>query len=458
MLNDVHIVIKPAGCSLHLLGRLRRRSKRASQARDKSGTITIELAMPAETDIELLVLRAVIGISALVFAAKLLGGLCSRYGIPEVIGEVTSGIILGPTALGGLIQIQIRDSTAPLIVHDELILAFAQIGGIIILFAAGLETTFAEFRAAGKPSFLVAAAGVIAPFFLGYYVTIELGYGWAVALLIGAALTATSIAVTIRVLEDMRQIHTEEARIVINAAVIDDVFALAVLAIAISVIQEGKIPDPVSIGIKTAEALLLWMGLLIGAVFVLPRFINIASLWRSEGTTEAAATASVFGLSALAFAFGLSPIVGAFAAGMAIASSKAIGRIKEYIAKLKLIFAPLFFAVVGTFLQIPAVLNLSSLVFAAILVVAVFSKTIGCGIPAALFLRDRDRGLRVGFGMVPRGEVGFIVAGLGRQLVGEDIYAALVAVIMATTILSPFLLKRAFTGPILKRKPPPRPK
>lgn len=414
--------------------------------------------MAVETEIELLVLRAVIGISVLVFVAKILGGLCSRFGIPEVIGEITSGIVFGPTALGGIIQIQIRDSYAPLIAHDELILGFAQIGGIIILFAAGLETTFAEFRAAGKPSFLVAAAGVVAPFFLGYFITLELGYSWEAALVMGAALTATSIAVTVRVLEDMKQIHTEEARIVVNAAVIDDVLALAVLAIATSIIQEGTIPDPVTIVVKTSQALLLWTGLLIGAVFVLPRFINIASLWRSEGTTEAAATASVFGLSALAFAFGLSPIVGAFAAGMAIASSKAIGRIKDYIAKLKMIFGPLFFAVVGTFLQVPAVLSLNSLVFAAILFVAIFSKVVGCGVPAGLYLRSSDRGLRVGLGMVPRGEVGFVVAGLGRLLVGEDLYAALVTVVMATTILSPLLLRRAFAGPTLRRKPQQRPK
>ncbi len=397
---------------------------------------------------ELDVLRTVVGISVLVFFAKILAGVVSRFSIPEVIGEITAGIILGPAALGGVIHV----FGGPLIELNELLKAFAQIGGIIILFAAGLESSFAQFRAAGSPSFAVAAMGVVVPFVLGYYVPIQLGYEWQVAMLFGAALTATSIAITIRSLENIRQLHTEEARIMINAAVIDDVLGLAVLAIVISIFQAGSIPSYFTIAQTTIIALGLWLGLLIGAVFVLPRFLNITSLWKSEGTAEAAATASCFGFAGLAAALGLSPIVGAFAAGMAIASSKAIGRIKEYIEKLKFIFAPLFFAVIGTYLNFGSARNINFVVFSAVLTVAVVSKVVGCGLPAALFLRDPDRGLRVGIGMVSRGEVGFIIAGIGvaTGVLSGDAYAALLTVIIAADILTPFLLRRAFSAPILK--------
>jgi len=397
---------------------------------------------------ELDVLRTVVGISVLVFFAKILAGVFSKFGIPEVIGEISAGIVLGPAAFGGLIHV----FGGPLIELNELLRAFAEIGGIIILFAAGLESTFGQFRAAGAPSFAVAAMGVVVPFVLGYYVPIQLGYEWQVAMLFGAALTATSIAITIRSLENLRQLHTEEARIMINAAVIDDVLGLAVLAIVISIFQAGSIPSYFTIASTTITALGLWLGLLIGAVFVLPRFFDITTLWKSEGTAEAAATASCFGFAGLAAALGLSPIVGAFAAGMAIASSKAIGRIKEYIEKLKMIFAPLFFAVIGTYLNFTSATSISFVFFLAVLGAALVSKIAGCGLPAALFLRDPDRGLRVGIGMVSRGEVGFIIAGIGLTtgVVAQDAYAALLTVIMATTILTPFLLKRAFSGPILK--------
>lgn len=153
---------------------------------------------------ELDVLRTVVGISVLVFVARALATLFSRVGIPEVVGEVSAGILFGPMALGGMITI----FRGPLIEPNELLLAFSQIGGVIILFAAGLEFTFAEFRRAGVASFAVGSAGVVVPFLLGYQSALVLGFAWPVAVLVGAALSATSIAVTVRVLEDLGQLQS----------------------------------------------------------------------------------------------------------------------------------------------------------------------------------------------------------------------------------------------------------
>ncbi|MFQ6135078.1 MAG: cation:proton antiporter, partial [Nitrososphaerales archaeon] len=141
--------------------------------------------MAAEVD----VLRTVVAISLLIFSAKVLATLCQRVKVPAVIGEIAAGIILGPYALGGAIEIL----GGPVIEFNVLIDAFAEIGGIIILFAAGLEITFAEFRATGLPSLTIGGMGVIIPFFSGYFLSNQLGYGWQTAILFGATLTATSI-------------------------------------------------------------------------------------------------------------------------------------------------------------------------------------------------------------------------------------------------------------------------
>ncbi len=399
---------------------------------------------------EINVLRTVVTISLLIFSAKVLAGLCQRVKVPEVIGEIFAGIVFGPYALGGAFEI----FGGPAVEFNVILEAFAEIGGIIILFAAGLEITFAEFRATGIPSLVIGGMGVVVPFFFGYFLAVNLGYSWQVAILIGATLTATSISVTIRVLEELGVMKTEEAKIMINSAVIDDVIGLAVLSIVVSLFVSGQIPTVPSIATLITRAFILWLALLIGAVYLLPRLINITNLSKSEGTVEAAATASCFGLSALAAALGLSSIVGAFAAGMAIAGTRTISKIREFIEKLRFVFGPLFFAYIGMQLDIRQILNISIPVFTAILIVAVAGKLIGCGLPAAIFLKDREKGLRIGLGMVSRGEVGFIVAGIGltSQVLTQDSYAVLLTVIMVTTIIPPFLLRRSYMKSMVRKE------
>lgn len=398
--------------------------------------------------LEIDLLRTVVGISVLVFVARTLASVCLRLKVPEVIGEVTAGIVVGPFALGGVIRL----FNGPLVASDdELLQAFALIGGMIILFAAGLEFTFAEFRASGLPSFVVGALGVGIPFALGYWVPLIFGFPWQTAMLVGATLTATSIALTVRTLEELNQIRSEEARIMVNAAVIDDVLGLAVFAVIISIFQLGVVPSASEILFKVVQVTILWFSLLIVAVVLIPRFIKLAARWPAQGSVEAGATAACFGSAAAAAGIGLSPVVGAFAAGMALAESHLIGKVKEYVEKLKLIFAPLFFAVVGTFLDPSKIVNVSLGLFLVLVSVAIISKVVACGVPAGYFLKDADRGLRVGIGMASRGEVGFVIAALGLTsgVILEDVYAALVAVILATTLFSPILLRRTFRAPII---------
>ena len=391
------------------------------------------------------VLRAAVTICILVFSAKVLGEIFSWRHIPSVLGELTAGILLGPYALGSLIVV----NGAPVIELNEIVLAFGEIGGILILFSAGLDMTFADFRKVGRASFTVGALGVIVPFIMGYGASLLLGFGQIASLVIGAALVATSISITELVLREMNKTKRVEARMMICAAVVDDVLGLAILGVIVSFIATSAPITPTSVVMVMLGSLVTWLLITGFSAMILPRIVDFTS-GGSEGVVEATATASCFAASALAAYFGLSPIVGAFAAGMAVASSKMIETIKDYTKKMSIIFSPVFFALAG------AAFNLGSFFtsdwffyafFIILVVVAVISKMVGCGLPAAFFLKNRSKGLKVGYGMISRGEVGLIVAGVAitSGAITQSTYAAIMGMVMITTVIAPLLLRNAYS-------------
>ena len=388
------------------------------------------------------ILSGVLSVSLLVFFAKVLAGLFSRIRIPAVLGELSAGIIFGPHALGSILVI----SGQRLIELSDVVLLFAQIGAILILFSAGLGMTFTEFRGGGFKSFVVGSMGVVVPFFSGFYVTLLLGYDITAALIVGAALTATSIAITIKVLEELGKQNDIDAKLMINAAVIDDVLGLAVLGVVTSVIGEGQVPTLLDVASKIVVLIGLWLALLIAIVITVPQFVKLLPKWKVAGTDEAAATVICFGSASLAAVMGLSPIVGAYAAGMGLAGSHALSTVKNYVEKINLIFAPVFFAVIGASLDLFSLSPRVLIFLLLVSIVAVFSKVVGCGLPAGIMSRNFKSWWRVGVGMTSRGEVGLIIAGIGltSSAIGQEVYAGLVAVIILTTIISPILLKSAY--------------
>jgi Kef-type K+ transport system membrane component KefB len=391
------------------------------------------------------VLRAIVTVCILVFSAKILGELFSRVKIPSVLGELFAGIILGPYALGSIIAI----NGSPLIQINDIVRAFGEIGGILILFVAGLEMTFTDFRRVGSSGFTIGTLGVVVPFVMGYGFSLFLGFSVEASLVIAAALVATSISITSLALRELKRCRTVEAKTMISAAVVDDVLGLAILGVIISFVSTSAPINPLNVMLIILESLALWLVMVVSASFVLPKLINLTSRGRSEETVEAAATASCFGAAALAAYIGLSPIVGAFAAGMAVASSKSIERIREYTKKISTIFSPVFFALAGAAFNIHSFVtgDLSFYVFfAALVTIAILSKLIGCGIPAMFFLKDKGKSLRVGVGMISRGEVGLIVAGvaISSGVISQSIYSALIGMIMVTTILAPIWLKKSY--------------
>lgn len=390
------------------------------------------------------VIPSIIGILFLVIPAMFFGKICRKLGMPEVIGFVLAGVFLGPFALGGTIPL----FDGSIVQLNDVTIALWEISGIVILFAAGLHFTFHDLIRAGPYSAIVGVAGVAAPLSLGFVVAQMFGLGWEVAVLIGATLSATSIAVSVTVLAELGKEKTKEGKILVNAAVLDDVIVLAVLSAVSSIVVYHAVPSIDSIAITALGGIGFWFVILLAAVFVLPKIIHgiaTASPTSLEvrGTKQAAALGSAFGFAAISYVVGLNPIVGAFAAGMGLAGSKLASQVREFVGRLKVIAEPLFFAVVGAHANIGLILDVNWIFFAAILAVAVSSKVFGCGIPASLMLRDARKGLRIGYGMVARGEVALIILGIGlsASILNNEIYSTLVIAVLATIIISPTLLR-----------------
>ena len=389
-------------------------------------------------------IHVLISLAILLFAAKIFAELFNKLRLPTVLGELVAGIIVGPFAFG---SIPIFDGK-PLVILNETVLQIGEIAGIVILFIAGLEITPREFFRGGAASFTIGGCGVIVPFFLGYYIFTLYGLQALQSILVATTLTATSVAITVSVLTELGKMQTKEAKIILGAAIVDDILAIAVLSVVVTMVQTGNMaPNIIDIIFLILKILGIFVLLLVGAIVIIPRIVNTERLWKAKGSVEGIVTASFFGASAIAAAVGLSPIVGAFSVGMAVASTKIIKRVEEYVDKLEIIFAPLFFAIIGAQVNLTGV-NLDVLFLSAIIIViAIISKLGGCGLPALVFLRNKSRAMRVGIGMISRGEVGLIVAGIGvtSGVLSSNVYTTIIIMIAVTTLITPVWLKKAYS-------------
>jgi Kef-type K+ transport system membrane component KefB len=387
--------------------------------------------------------HVIISLSVLLFAAKLFAELFHKLKLPVVLGELLAGIIVGPFAIGGL---QLFEGE-PLVVLDETVLNIGQISAIIILFVAGLEITPREFLKGGAASFTVGTLGVIVPFFVGFVILTLFGLDSLESMLVATALTATSIAISVQVLTELGKMQTKESRLILGAAIVDDILAIAILSVVTTMVQTGDIaPEITEIAVLILQILGLFAALLVGSVVLIPRLLHLQRLWKSKGSIEGIVTASFFAAAGIAAFAGLSPIVGAFAVGMAVASTRLIKQVDEYAGKLLIIFGPLFFAIIGAQVDLRGV-NLNVLYLTGIVVaIAVTTKVIGCGLPSMIFLRDKTKSFRVGIGMISRGEVGLIVAGIGVSTgaLSSDIYTTVIIMVAVTTIIAPIWLKRSY--------------
>ena len=398
-------------------------------------------------------IEIIIAVGILLASAKLMGELFSRIKLPIVLGELLAGMIIGPFALGAFLLHP--DTGESILQIGPEIRTLGEIGAIVILFMAGLEMSPKEFLRGGKASFTVGTLGVVVPFFAGLLVFQAFGFDALQAMMIATALTATSIAISIQVLKEFNKIKTPEARLIIAAAVVDDILAIAVLSVVTSFGVGGEEAleniDVVDIAFTILKVLGFFAAILITAIFVIPKVIT-PRIWKASGSVEGIATASFFGAAAIAGMLGLSPIVGAFAVGMALSTTKVFEKIENFISRIGLIFAPLFFAIIGAQVDFRTV-NLDVLMLSAVVIaIAIATKLFGCGLPAILFLKNKAAGMRVGIGMISRGEVGLIVAGVGLSsgVLTGDVYTTIVLMVAVTTIITPIWLKMDYRREITK--------
>lgn len=370
----------------------------------------------------------------IILVARLAAELAERIKIPAVLGEIVAGIIIGPSVLGLIDPIKHLDVA-------NMVLLLGEIGVILLLFQVGLEMDLGEMAKVGKPALLVAIIGVAVPFAAGFGVAASFGEDAKVALFIGAALTATSVGITARVLGDLRALALRESRIVLGAAVADDVLGLVILTVVVKVVTEGSISAGVVLEtIGLAVGFLLLTGLL--AIYVIPRaFTRIDRLAKSSTSIVSIAFALTLAFSLLANQAKLAFIIGAFMAGLAVGRSTQHERIAEGLNPLGHIFIPVFFASIGINADLDAMFKPSVLALASVLtVVAIVGKLIaGIGIG-----RSSGDKLLIGIGMIPRGEVGLIFAsiGLSKGVLDDELYGALLLMVLVTTLLTPPLLRQ----------------
>ena len=357
--------------------------------------------------------------------------LASRIGQPAVVGIILVGLAVGPSALG-------------LITYTDFIKSIAHLGAVVLLFVIGLEFNIKDLT--NLKYFVIGTAGVLVPFAGGYWVCRAFDLELSASLFIGVAVTATSIAITADSLREMGRLHTDAAKAIIGAAVADDVLAL----LALSIVQQS-VKGVLSLGMAGIIFLEAVAFLVIGALvgrFILNRFMDLldcTSMAQKYPEVDFIFSMIVaFFYAMVAEMIGLSAIVGSFVAGVSLegAHLRCSKDFKEGAEYLRIIFASIFFVSLGVLVDFKAI-ELNILWFLlALTLMGILTKVLGCGIPARLMgLTSRDS-MVIGFGMTPRGEVAMIVAliGLDRGIIGQPLYAALVAMSLITTIIPPLVI------------------
>ena len=397
--------------------------------------------------------------------AKLGGDVAVRLRQPPVLGELIAGVLVGNAHLLGVHWFDALGTSETLDV-------LARLGVILLLFEVGLESTVGQMMKVGLSALLVATVGVVAPFALGWLVCALVLPDQSIYahLFVGATLCATSVGITARVFKDLNASHTREARIVLGAAVIDDVQGLIVLAVVTGVIAAGTVSF-VTIGVVVGKAALFLVGALFLGVVLSRRLFHLAAKLRARGVLLATGLSVCFVLAWAADAIGLAPLVGAFAAGLILEDAHVVElrahedrSLGELVAPITSLLAPVFFVLMGTKTDLTALTDVKVLGLAALLIVAAVIGKVVAGFAAlpsrgggAVLLAQGATGpaarvdrLVVGVGMIPRGEVGLIFANLGQTLVvggapvvSSQVFSAVVVTVLATTVITPPLLRSA---------------
>lgn len=411
--------------------------------------------------------KILVTLMLILMVAKIGGDLMERVGQPAVLGELLFGIVLGNIAL---FHIPFLEDVVVNVFHDREVAVFvtllAELGVILLLFEVGLESTLGEMISVGPTAFIVAILGVLAPIGLGYLAGMWFlpEEPWVVNLFLGAVLAATSVGITARVLKDIGRMEMRESKIILGAAVIDDILGLVVLAVAsgaVAAMSTGTSMSMGAIGIIVLKAVGFFAAAIVLGRLISPKMYRLATYLRVKGVLLSLTLGWCFLLAWLGSLVGVAPIVGAFAAGLVLEDATfqdwhgGTTELEELLRPITGFLVPVFFVHTGMSVQLSTFANVEILGFAAVLTIfAIAGKQI-----CSLGVRDKSLNkLAIGIGMVPRGEVGLIVANIGRGLkapdgepiISADTFSAAVIMVVITTMITPPALKWA-----MERKPAP---
>ena len=399
----------------------------------------------------------VLQLAVILFSARVAGRLFEKIRMPAVLGEIIAGLVIGPYCLGSVpIPGFINGLFAPAVdfpVSIELY-SFATVASIVLLFLVGLETdlnTFMRYSLAGT---VVGLGGVVVSFLLGniaavlfsrMFFDLNLGFADPVPLFMGTVSTATSVGVTARILSEKRKMNKPEGVTILAGAVIDDVLGIIVLAIVFGIIKSGRV-DIGTVSLVAVKAVAIWLGFTALGLFFAARISTFLKKFRSRSTIALMAFALAMLLSGVFEKSGLAMIIGAYIMGLSLSKTDLAFMIQDSLSILYQFFVPIFFCVMGMLVDLHVISNPDVILFGlCFTAVAVISKVLGCSVPA-LFLNFNPHGaMRVGLGMIPRGEVAMIMAGLGLAsgILSQDAFSVIVIMTFLTTLITPPVLARA---------------
>jgi Kef-type K+ transport system membrane component KefB len=406
------------------------------------------------------IVRLVLQLAVILIAAKLSGEICERFlKIPPVLGELGAGILIGPFALGGVdipglgplfedLHSAASGTEGFTLPISESLWSIAQIGAIILLFTAGLETNLRQFVRYAGPASIVAVGGSVVPFILGAAVTVAFGYADGFsdpkALFVGAIFTATSIGISVRVLGDLRRLDTAEGVTILAAAVLDDVLGILILTVVLGIAIEGEFSAS-STGLIALKTIGFWVALTGLGVLLSKRISALFGRFRVSGAAMGLALGLAFLASALAEMFGLAMIIGAFSIGLALSGTDLAHRLEEPLRGVYAALIPVFFVVMGMLVDVTALGGVWQFGIAAT-ALAIIGKVVGSGVPALFTGFNLFGAWRIGIGMLPRGEVALIMAGIGvgAGLIRQELFGVAIIVTVVTTMLAPLVLARSF--------------
>ncbi len=420
-----------------------------------------------------LVLAAVLLSLVFIYLASKLGGELSKLvDLPPVLGELVAGVIVGVSALHLLVFPEAGATASDSVVitilqqiaglspdnieavftsQSEVISVLAELGVIILLFEIGLESDLRELQKVGVRAAIVAVVGVVAPFFAGTFGLILIfGMPTIPAVFAGAALTATSIGITSKVLSELGQLKSTEGQIIVGAAVIDDVLGIIVLAVVASLAKTGDV-DILNLVYLIVSATAFLLGSIFLGKFFNKSFVAVAEKLQTRGKLVIPALIFAFSMAFLANAIHLEAILGAFAAGLVLDETDKRKELDQQVIPIADILVPIFFVSVGARVDL-SVLNPTSadnrqglIIAAFLIVVAVIGKVITGW---SIFGKEKINRLAIGIGMIPRGEVGLVFAGIGAAsgVLDKPLQAAIIIMVILTTFVAPPLLRFAFKG------------